>query len=214
MFLGISLLIFASYCIFSIRTTIQQKMSILIAGAALIGTTSLIYGTLMTDSRFYFLISKFFENPLIFILADNSVNERFIHVFFPIVGFIYNLGVPNGYDTFNEFMKQAYSSGFYDNLFHYYRDDYDRIMSGYGSALFELGAIGLIIPYVLYRNFRRLFINGNVYIFLYIGLNAMLLNALPFSNALVAYLFGNIIYVASTRECKPEPINIPAITES
>ncbi len=71
-------------------------------------------------------------------------------------------------------------------------------MSGLGSAMFELGIIGLLIPFVLIKNIRKIVRSDCRFIFYGSLFFLVLLNAMPLSNAIIGFVFGNIIYVAST----------------
>ncbi len=147
------------------------------------------------------------DNPALFVSSDESVNERFIHFFFPIYGFICNWGFPHGYNEFNVFMKEAYNSGNFDQLLIYYRDDYNKIMSGFGAIFFELGIIGFLPIYVFIKNIR-IVTKKNPIVFLFaISYILTLFNAISFNNALIGYLLGNIIYVAenSSEDLKTKP---------
>lgn len=207
MVLGASSIFFGLYSLIASRASLKQKLSIAVGVSFFMATGIAIFNYFLSDSRAYFLLVKLYENPYAFMLVDGSVNERFIHFFFPILGFIQHWGLPSGIDTFNEYMKHIYASGRYDDLLFYYRDNYSRIMSGYGSALFELGIIALIIPIVLYRNFRPLFRKNHVFVLLFISINGILFNAVPFSNSLIAFLFGNIIFIGSIEKNQPYPNN-------
>ena len=142
------------------------------------------------------LLLSLIENPTLFIVADASVNERFIHAFFPIYGWLKNYGLPYGYGYFNDFMHEIYNQGHFNEYLLYYRDNYTRIMSSFGSAVFELGCIGLIIPYVLIRNILKLVKQNSIFIFYGSLFFCILLNAMPLNCAIVGFTFGNIIYAA------------------
>lgn len=107
----------------------------------------------LPDSRMKQLISSIFDDPVKVVLVDASVNDRFFHVFLPIKGFFENLGLPYGFSSFVDYSTDQigiYSTVIIVEWF----SVSGRIMSGLGSALFELGFFGLIyifLPiYILY----------------------------------------------------------------
>lgn len=144
--------------------------------------------------RFGILFSKLLENPQLFVTVDESVNERFIHAFFPLYGFIVNYGMPHFYGNFSDFMNGITSSGQFQDYIPYVKDNYTRIMSGLGSALFELGLPALLIVIVLINCIKMLIRNDQHFLFYGILLVFILMNAMPLSNALVGFVFGNLIY--------------------
>lgn len=146
--------------------------------------------------RFGALLKKLLEEPQIFVNVDESVNERFIHAFFPIFGFITNYGLPHGYGYFSDYMLTIIKSGQFTDYLPYVKPSYPRIMSGIGSALFELGCPGLLLLWVWYKCVVK-FMKINKHILLYgILFLFILFNAMPLSNAMVGFVFGNLIYNA------------------
>lgn len=151
----------------------------------------------LENYRIGVLLSKLYENPQLFVTIDESVNERFIHAFFPIYAFFSDFGFPHFYGSFSEYMQGIFASGNFDLYIPSYRDDYSRIMSGLGSALFELGFIALLIIGVLFHCVRRISATLPVFLFFGILLFFILLNAMPLSNGLVGFVFGNMIYMSN-----------------
>lgn len=146
--------------------------------------------------RFGALLKKLLEEPQIFVNVDESVNERFIHAFFPLLGFITNYCLPHGYGCFSDYMSTIVKSGQFADYLPYVKSSYPRIMSGIGSALFELGCPGLLLLLVWYKCVVK-FIKINKHILLYgILFLCILFNAMPLSNAMVGFVFGNLIYNA------------------
>jgi len=107
----------------------------------------------LPDSRMKNLLSSLIDNPVDVLLVDASVNDRFFHVFLSLKGFFVNFGLPHGFSSFAGFAENQLSiySGI---IISEWFSLSGRIMSGLGSALFELGFFGLLylfIPiYVLY----------------------------------------------------------------
>lgn len=140
------------------------------------------------------LLVALLNNPSDFIVADASVNERFIHAFFPIYGFYENYGMPHFYGEFNDYMKHIFGSREFHSLISYYRSNYTRILSSVGCALFELGWVGLLIFFVLFRDIARCARRNVVFWLIGLVYFSVLLNAMPMTNGLVGFVFGNIIY--------------------
>ncbi len=93
------------------------------------------------DWRVFRIITALVENPLLAIKADASVNERFAHLVFSFYGAVINNGIPGGFHTFSEFNSLARAA--YGGLF-WFGEDTDKIMSGIGAVVYELGWFSLI----------------------------------------------------------------------
>lgn len=145
------------------------------------------------------LVYSILENPTEFAMVDESVNERFIHAFFSIYGFCENWGLPYGFGKFNAYMHDVYNRGDFAEYLPFYRDGYVRIMSGLGSAMFELGIIGCLIPWVLIKNMRKIIKEDKRFMFYGVLFFLILLNAMPLSNAIIGFVFGNILYWGASR---------------
>jgi hypothetical protein len=137
------------------------------------------------------------ENPESFLILDASVNERFIHVFFPLYGFLKDIGLPHGYGMFPDFMANCMNAEQFQHLISDYvleRESPTRIMSGLGSLFYELGFFGFLLIGALADSVCQL-VTGKQRIILLFVLMAILLNAIPFSNPLIPFLIGNMIYL-------------------
>ena len=142
------------------------------------------------------LISILIEHPESFIVLDASANERFMHIFFPLYGFFHNWGLPHGYENFATFMDECFKMPQFQHLFtDYVRSAHiTRIMSGWGSIFYELGIAALILLYVVYNLFSKLSLGNKKHLF-YALFCLILLNAVPFSNAIIPFFIGNLFYL-------------------
>lgn len=141
------------------------------------------------------------NNPELFLTLDDSVNERFVHVFFPTYGFLENWGLPNGYDKFTQFFEDCKKNSDINYLIsdYVYEKEATRIMSGLGSILFELGVIGLLLLKVV-SNLCLNVLNGYSKYILFFIFICILLNAIPFSNPLIPFFIGNLMYLKSIKK--------------
>jgi hypothetical protein len=152
------------------------------------------------DNRLFYIVKKVANNPQIIFVVDDSVNERFIHLFFPLKGLLDNYMLPHGFNGFNSYMSEIYKSYEYSEYLVSYRDSYTRIMSGYGSVFFELGLLGVYIFISINMQFFKIIKRRFSDIFSLIFFNLMLFIALPFVTALVPFVIGNIYYLNSRCE--------------
>ena len=73
--------------------------------------------------------------------------------------------------------------------------NYNKIMSGYGAVFFELGGFGILIPIYLFSFFKNLLNNKNI-IYIFILLNMLLFTSISLNNALILFVFGNVMYIS------------------
>lgn len=183
--------------IFSSKTYIIKTAIILTIATAVIIPLIINNSDTINNYRIGKLIYILIENPELFIVLDASVNERFVHVFFPIYGFFTNLGLPHGYGQFPTFLENCMQNPSLKHLFSEYvlsREVDPYIMSGWGSILFELGAIGLLLAYIIYKLYSKI-LKGKTMIILLLLFYGILANAIPFSNAIVPFFIGNLFFL-------------------
>lgn len=192
----ISFSILGGYMLLKDRKHAVRNITLLISASVVIVGVIYVIINHMKGLRISTLLEIAVDNPALFVTADESVNERFIHFFFPLLGFIQNFGFPRGYNEFNNFMKEIYYSGSCDDLLIYYRDNYNKIMSGFGAVFFELGVIGFIPIYVFTKHIRTISRSNPKLLFFSIAYLLILFNAISFNNALIGFILGNIIYIS------------------
>ena len=150
------------------------------------------------DIRFFSIIEKFADDPSYILMADSSINFRVAGVYLPLKGFIDNHLLPNGYDTYLSYQNMEVLSG---SLFQFECSGClslnNRISSYYGTAVYELGIIGLIIPavysFLIYNAYRKNFKDFFIHI---LFVNMILFTAIPISFTLVGIYFSALIYKA------------------
>lgn len=159
------------------------------------------YSEQISGIRIGRILTLMFENPDKLVLIDDSINERFVHLFFPIYGFFENWGLPHGYSQYADFMDDCYNNPDLNYLVTDYtlNNKIIRIMSGWGSILFELGAVGLLLLYVIVKNLK-IIVEGKMKYVIILGFIGLLANAVSFATALLPFTIGNIIYLAEKKK--------------
>lgn len=139
-------------------------------------------------SRILFLAVALLKHPEYLFLVDQSGNARLAAILFSFYGFLADWTAPHGFSAYAEFVDETVAR-FSDVITH--ADRADRIMSGYGAALFELGLIGLLIPIVITIVFWRAFRSQpRQFIILCTTLHAILLAAIPLANPVIGVVVG------------------------
>jgi hypothetical protein len=163
-----------------------------------LGITSLIFIFFLTEdsweqTRIANVVNKGIESPDILFALDGSVNERFVHAFFPIYNLFDNQFIPNGYGKFNDYMRSTFITEHFSDIIKY-NQDYTRIMSGYGAVFFELGIFAFFIVYAIYLSFKHLLPQQSG-LFAFIFFNVVLFMAMPFTTAIIPFIIGNALYL-------------------
>ncbi|WP_250716648.1 hypothetical protein [Bacteroides fragilis] len=198
MCLFVIIISFIIYYIFRLLLSRDLKSFVLIL--FLLSSLYIVFPLLLQfveEYRIGELLTKLWENPWVFITLDASVNERFNHVFFPLYGFFANWGLPHGFDQFGVFMEDCFRKVQFQELFsdYIYNASYNRIMSAIAGALFELGWIASFILIFIFNVFKPLIIENKTNMLILILLIGILLNAITFSNAIIPFFLGNVLFL-------------------
>ncbi len=111
------------------------------------------------------------------IKMDTSINERLSNIIFSIYGFIKEFPYGHGYGAFTEYFQKVLPQ--FENYINT-RAFGNRIMSGTGATLFELGIVGLLIPiFISIIIFRANQLTMRVRLFLFFMVQLILLNSVP-----------------------------------
>jgi hypothetical protein len=167
---------------------------ILLSIFSFISVSLYFFNESILETRIYKIAQIFINNPDI-ILLDESINERVNHAFFPLISIYDHYGLPNGFNKFQDYiifkMKNKSFNVFFYNID---LDHYKKIMSAYGAVFFELGILGLAIPFYLYSIFR-IVLKSKVFLFSFILLNLLLFTSISLNNSLILFVFGNVLYL-------------------
>ncbi len=193
LFLGLSLGVYGIYLIFKSRNRILVASSIVVG--LVVANYAIKFYIDCQNSRLSSVLDVLYNNPENFLLMDRSVNLRFMHSFFPVKGFFDNLGFPHGLASFNEYLVPLSQEPNWNILLPYsYKEEF-RINSAIGGILFELGIFAIPFFIVLYKCLRKLSLLGFNGVLCGIVLISMMLNNMPFSQAILPFIIGNLIYL-------------------
>lgn len=143
-------------------------------------------------SRIGALVSILAEDPELLIIADESGNQRAASIYISISGALDNYLVPQGFDAY---LKYAQSVAWEFRSIFFSISESDRIMSGYGAALFELGIFGLILPVVItiaiFCHFGR--DEWQRAVVMSAATHAIMFTAIPMALPAVGFLIGHLL---------------------
>jgi hypothetical protein len=177
-------------------------------------------GNLFAGTRIGGLLMTLQHSPQRILLLDQSVSTRFTSIFYSLKGAVDNAFVPHGFGAWTDYayrQDMIYKGIFSSDA------DVTRIMSGYGSALFEMGWVGLTIPIVITVGVAKSVWRDSpsrAIIFLLV-VHLLLLSPVPLSFPLVGLLIGELFSptigrfrIGSVLSAKPaRPFATGAVTQ-
>ncbi len=138
-------ILFAIYIIFSYSTLKQLvKLVPLVIVSSYI---SMIFILNESDSRITQVVSSALSNPLAIIENDASINARVSAPVLSIYTSIQDFFIPHGFNSYQEAAIKANQD--LGGVF-WYGYSGDKIMSGTGSLLYELGWVGIAVIFLSY----------------------------------------------------------------
>jgi len=133
----------------------------------------------------------FLSEPSNLFIADASINDRVSAIYFSIKGFFDNNMIANGFGTYAQYLSDELPK---QDTF-WWVSESNRIMSFYGGILFELGFVGLLIPFVysilIFKAYKYKISDGLLYFFF---INTILLTAIPLSFPFVGIYMATLLY--------------------
>jgi len=187
------LMIITSGKFFSIKRLFWLILAILIF---------ILYLSLVPQSRMSLLLDRLFDNPYKLVLRDESVNDRFFHMFFSVKGFFENIFLPHGYGAWKEYLIRNIAI-YREYILLKFFSIGDRIMSGYGSALFEVGIFALIIPFSIISLLFNIYKSQpGKFIFYSVFINLIMFSAIQLAFPVFAFYIGflNYLHTEENRE--------------
>ncbi len=178
--------------------TIQRALKSLIGLLSVILIILFVFSTVprLQQSRMGTLLQAIEYNPMSVIYTDESVADRLGHVLVSHLSLFYNHGIGYGLGTWNENANTVISNSnqFVKNVT-MVAFSLDRIMSGWGSVIFELGIMGVVfmVAFIVIMIKGKRKVNYKlkiIYISSLITIYFVMLMAVPISYPLFGYLIG------------------------
>lgn len=179
----------------------ENRIKILFVSIVIVGGIYYVLSTYVVtlDLRFANAVRKLLEeDPSNFIVMDESVNNRFMHAFYPIKGFFDNWGMPHGFAGYGNYLWEMSHNELHWKYLQYAIADIEtarRVPTMLGAPLFELGVFSFPIFYVIVKSFRPFLKDPKIVLCVFV-LFFLSLNAISYTNALVGLFIGNLIYLS------------------
>lgn len=185
----IILLFFYMFYFVIFKFNLRYILYSLFIGASFISI--LFYSTIDASSfgRVYNIYQMIIENPISIFSLDASANDRLSSIYVSIYGFFDNMFLPHPYGSYDSYQKNILRG----NTFFWWTQDRSRIQSFYGSILFNIGFIGLFIPFVISKLLYKTH-NRRDYLVNFFFINTILFTAIPVSFPFVAIYIATLLY--------------------
>ena len=157
----------------------------------------------ISDLRISYLLTSLINNPLQLIQQDVSLNARFSHIYFSLLGFFDNYGAPHGFGNFGQYVSEKIQEINYIWLGIITQEM--KIMSGYGSALFELGLFSISIPLAIYIIFNQFFLSKKMGLFVFISFSTIMFASIQLSLPILSLVLGCML--GNSRNSMPSDIH-------
>lgn len=151
------------------------------------------------DSRIINVMYLLLKNPEDILFMDASISERVMHVYLSIKGSVISFFMPNGFYKFYDLVLVEMSS----NEYFWWGEPSNKIMSGIGSALYEIGFVALVTPWIFILLSVRNDLNRGLLMFLIVTPIFIYSNAINFASPYFSVLLG--VLASGVKKYKHEP---------
>ena len=173
-----------------------KKLKLMLVAGLCLGIFLNVVSTLPPDNnRAVQLLNLFIADPYQVIYADGSVADRAFHVFLSLKNAFSSGLRPHGFDSFSFVISQ----GQLDYPAYWWGIESNKIMSGIGGAVFELGWFSIFYLFVFFRyvgeykfaskNDRLVFSSGVIFVWM---------NSISFAAPLFGLMIGVMAHSIST----------------
>jgi hypothetical protein len=191
---------------FLVYLIVKRKYIILGIGLASMYLLSQIILSIDINTRMIELMKKIANNGVYLVFkTDGSLNDRLGSIYFSLKGFLDHYGFPAIFENYSQYVeREQYKQEFFSVF------SMNRILSGYGSVLFELGIFGLIIPIIFVIAIFKYFKSQKEWqIIISICFTSFMFTPVPISLPYVAFFLAFLLYSKNSEPCfKRKPSKI------
>lgn len=197
------LILALSYVIYSFIKILCEEHLLhnLLYLSAVIGfiTITSYYIILMADNRLSSILQTLTQDPSILLTMDGSINNRFMHAFFPIKGFFDSYGMPHGFSGYYKYLNSMAESPKWQNVLSLggVEQEY-RIGTAIGAPLFELGILSLPFLKALIITLKDIVHQHRYGLLCAIIFVLLIMNNSTWNIAIFDLFLANIFYLSTT----------------
>lgn len=215
---GVGVVLFMVYLgakVISSRGVLSLAKGVLgLSAVALLGVLVLTAVLSIQFTRIGMLVYSLTHDPIGLMLSDGSTADRLLHILISHLSVFYSYGIGFGLGNWNENAMDIASNtgGFVLQLANVNITLSGRIMSGWGTAIFELGIVGIFFMisflFLMRKGFKRTSNEmKSVYLSSAITIYFTMLMAVPISFPLFGYVIGVFAYLQTKENVKTNTYN-------
>ena len=153
------------------------------------------------------VINLILKNPQEILLVDASISERVMHLYLSFKGSVTNFFMPNGFYKFHDLMVAEMAV----NEYFWWAWPSNKIMSGIGSGIYEIGLVSLITPIILISLSLKNGYNNGILVIIIATPILVYLNAINYASPYFSILIGVLAFgvrnIKHNKFCKIENIS-------
>lgn len=202
---GVGFMLFLVYLIakmvsqLDFKRTVKQFFALGVVGAVFIGLFQMVDS--LKYSRLGSLIDVGLSNPTLLLFTDGSVADRAVHIILSHASLLFSYGIGFGLGNWGDHSEELATrvGGITLDIARVNMTEEGRIMSGWGTPIFEIGIFGLLFMltflFIMIRGFKTVDTSlKSVYLSSFITIYFVMLNAVPIAFPLFGYVVGVFTY--------------------
>jgi len=159
-----------------------------------------LYLPVLQYTRAGILLKNTLKDPLTLLFTDQSVADRISHVLLSFYSLFYSYGIGLGLGTWGDYsnLLTASAGGRIEEIANVWLSTGGRIMSGWGSTIYEIGIFGvlfiIVFLWIMFAGSRRNKEMKSVYFMSMLTMGFVMLMAVPIAFPLFGYTLGVFLY--------------------
>lgn len=160
------------------------------------------YLPVLQHSRAGILLRRGLDDPITLLFTDQSVADRLSHILLPFYSLLYSKGIGLGLGTWGDHATLLATSvgGRVEEITNIWFSTGGRIMSGWGTAIYEIGIFGvlfvIVFLWIMFVGLRRNKEMKSVCFMSMLTIGFVMLMAVPIAFPLFGYTLGAFLYYA------------------
>lgn len=161
-----------------------------------------LYLPALQHTRAGILLKNVLKDPLTLLFTDQSVADRISHILLSFYSLFYSYGIGLGLGTWGDYSNLLTTSagGRIEEIANMWLSTGSRIMSGWGSTIYEIGIFGvlfiIVFLWIMFAGSRRNKEMKSVYFISMLTMGFVMLMAVPIAFPLFGYTLGAFLYYA------------------
>ena len=161
-----------------------------------------LYLPVLQHTRAGILLRSGLRDPVTLLFTDQSAADRISHILLSFYSLFYSYGVGLGLGTWGDYSNLLIASagGRIEELANVWLSTGGRIMSGWGSTIYEIGTFGvlfiIVFLWIMFAGLRRNKEMKSVYFMSMLTMGFVMLMAVPIAFPLFGYTLGAFLYYA------------------